>query len=798
MLDALPLPSWLPLLSKLFALIGLQAVMLAVVMLCGMLIQVLRGYFNLEPALYLYSLFLIQWPQYALLAVLAISVQVLVNQKYVAYFVMIIYFVATISFSSLGLDHPMVLYATFPRIIYSEMNGFGAYLGRERWFELYWFGMALVLVALSLLFWARGSNTELASRIQLARRRLVMPVIATLGAGLFVFFGAGGILLYNLHVEDSYETAWARDARLAEYERRYKRYATTPQPRILDVRIRADLKPETRSMTVRGSYQLENRSGKPIGEIFISQDRSARPQLKFSVPVRPSIDDPAHGFYSYTLARPMAPGERIKVDFTLAWEPHGILGFSSDTPVLSNGTFFNSDLMPHIGYLQIAELKDDHDRKRHGLEERAPMPQPDDPRGLANNYVSSDADWINFDAVISTSPDQIAVAPGLLEKEWMEGGRRHFHYQMDKPILHYYSIQSARYEVRHDRWQDVTLDIYYHPGHTWNLDRMIRGMQAGLDYNARNFSPYQHKTLRIVEFPRYAKYAQSYPNTIPYSEDLGFIARVDEKNPKDIDYPFYVTAHEVAHQWWGHQIVGGATRGATVLSETLSQYAALMAMKDSFGPERMRRFLRYELDRYMFGRAVEKKRELPLAQNENEDYIHYSKGSLVMYRLQDILGEEGVNQVLRQLLRDAAFQVAPYPSVNALTSRLLAAAAPSQRQQIEDLFNAIVLYDNRATAAEARRLKSGEHEVTLTVYSSKLRSAELGEEREEPINEFVEFGVDGVDGKPLLREMRRVTGGEMTVRLLVHGKPVKAGIDPDNKLIDRKPDDNLIKVEVGP
>jgi ABC-2 type transport system permease protein len=55
----------------------------------------------------------------------------------------------------------------------------------------------------------------------------------------------------------------------------------------------------------------------------------------------------------------------------------------------------------------------------------------------------------------------------------------------------------------------------------------------------------------------------------------------------------------------------------------------------------MRRFLRYDLEEYLMGRAVERKKELPLAQNENQPYIHYRKGSLAMYLLQDLLGEDG-------------------------------------------------------------------------------------------------------------------------------------------------------------
>src|SRR3546814_4109532 len=116
----------------------------------------------------------------------------------------------------------------------------------------------------------------------------------------------------------------------------------------------------------------------------------------------------------------------------------------------------------------------------------------------------------------------------------------------------------------------------------------------------------------------------------------------------DIDYVFYVTAHEVAHQWWAHQVVGANVQGATMLSESLAQYSALMVMEHEYGPRKMRKFLRHELDTYLMSRATERVRELPLALNENQQYIHYNKGSVVFYALRDRseerrVGREGVS-----------------------------------------------------------------------------------------------------------------------------------------------------------
>ena len=796
MMDALPVPSWLPLLAKTIALVGLQALLLVVAMLCGMAIQLAHAYLALEPGLYLRTLFTVLLPQYALLAVLAIAAQAIINQRYMAYFALVLYYVATLTLSGFGLGHPMLLYAHLPDITYSAMNGFGHALPLQRALLAYWGGAALMLITLALVLWPRGVSDSFRERLQRARRRLSMPVLACFGLGLLLFAGSGALLWYNLEHLGAYQSEWRRDALRAEYEQRYKRFASLPQPRISDVRLRVDIAPETRTLKVHGFYQLENRSGQAIRDLVVVMQPGPALQLRLSQPARLLAADPEHGVWRYVLDAPLAPGARMGLDFDLLDAPGGILGLGRDTAVVANGTYFTNAILPHVGYQPGMELLDDRDRRRHGLGAHAPMAGRDDAGARANNYLGNDADWINFDAVVSTSPDQTVVAPGTLAQEWMDKGRRFFHFRMDKPILNFYTFQSARYEVRHDRWQDVTIDVYYQPGHEFNVDRMIRGAKAALAYGSKHFGPYLLRELRIAEFPRYDAFAQAAPGTIPFSESAGFIAKVDPDSRKDIDYPYYVSAHEVGHQWWAHQLIGADARGSTVLSESLAEYTALMTMKNTVGPGKMRRFLRYDLDEYLMGRATENKKELPLAQNENQGYIHYRKGSLAMYLLQDLLGEDVVNGVLHGLLADYAFHAAPYPTVSTLVERLRAVTPSDQAYLIDDLFESIVLYENRADSAGARRLPDGRYAVTIHAIAGKVRAGEQGEEQPVPLDDIIEFGVDDGDGNPLARERRRVTGPAQTVTLIVKTRPARAGIDPDNKLIDRKPTDNMLAVDM--
>jgi hypothetical protein len=794
MLDAMPAPTWLPLAGKFLALVGLQAVLLFMAMVVGMLVQLFKGYFGLEPGLYMRVLFTVLLPQYALLAAVAIAMQVVVNNRYLAYFILIALYLVAGTARGYGYDHPLLSYGVWPQTTYSAMNGFGHYLVRERLFQLYWSGLALMLLVAARVLWARGVDDTWRERLRLARRNLSRTVLAGFALGLLVFAGTGALLAWELHAGD-YQTSAQVERQRAEYELRYHRYARLPQPRITDVNLQVWIEPERRALQVKGFYQLENRSGVPLTDIVLYQQRGATLKARFAQNARQVAADPAHGFYHYRLAQPLQPGMRTALEFDLAYKPGGWLGIGRDTPVVGNGSFFTNEVLPRIGYQRSIELTDDRDRKRFGLGPKDPLPARDDAAGRTRNFLGQDADWINFDAVVATSPDQIAIAPGTLEREWMDKGRRYFHYRMDKPILNFYAFQSARYEVRHDRWEDVTIDVYYHPGHDWNVERMIRGAQASLDYASRHFGRYQFRELRIVEFPRYGQYAQAFPGTIPFSESAGFIARIDDDSPKDIDYPFYVSAHEAAHQWWGHQVVGADTRGATVLSESLSEYTALMVMKRAVGAQKMRRFLRYNLDAYLMGRAVARRPELPLAENENQGYVHYRKGGLALYLLQDLLGEDAVNGVLRTLVAEHAFKGAPYPSVDALVAGLRAVTPPDKAYLIGDLFESIVLYENRAVGASARQRPDGKYEVTISAHAGKVRAAAAGEEQPMALRDYIEFGVDDRNGKPLVRERRLVDKAGQSITLVVDARPGKAGIDPDNKLIDRKPTDNMVPVD---
>ncbi len=404
-----------------------------------------------------------------------------------------------------------------------------------------------------------------------------------------------------------------------------------------------------------------------------------------------------------------------------------------------------------------------------------------------------------METVISTSGDQIAIAPGSLIEQWEKDGRRYSRYRLDHASLNFYSFISAKYVVERDKVGDVDLEVYYHPEHKWNVPKMIKSMQQSLAYYTENFGPYMHKQARIIEFPRVATFAQAFPGTMPYSESIGFIANLE--NPDDIDMVFYVVAHEMAHQWWAHQVVGARMHGATLLSETLAQYSALMVMEREYGRDMMRKFLRFEMDSYLRSRGQEIVKEQPLLTvTPDQGYVHYRKGSVALYHLKELIGEARINAALKEIIDQFAYRDPPYPNAYTLVDALKRHTPAELHYILTDLFEKITLYSNRTLSATAVKQADGKYEVTLKVMCQKVNADEKGKETEVPLNELIEVGAFAAPekgkkyGATLARQRVPVKEGEQEIKFIVDSLPETAGIDPFCLLIDRIPGDNVMRV----
>jgi ABC-2 type transport system permease protein len=328
-------------------------------------------------------------------------------------------------------------------------------------------------------------------------------------------------------------------------------------------------------------------------------------------------------------------------------------------------------------------------------------------------------------------------------------------------------------------------------------------MAASLDYYQANFGPYQFDYARIIEFPGYSYYAQAFAGTIPYSERLGFIS--DYSAPETLDHVSLVTAHELAHQYWAHQVIGADMQGAGMLSETLAQYSALVVAKKLYGEDDIRRSLQFQLDRYLESRGNGSIEE-PLVRVEGQSYIHTRKGAVVMYLLQKRLGEDAVNRALRKLLEQYKFKGAPYPRSLDFIAALRAEATTAEQQAlITDLFERITIYDLKVTQPTAVRRPDGKWDVTVPVEAKKFYADGKGAETETPLAEGIEVGLFTAEpgrgafhkSNVILMERQPIRSGRQVLKFTTNRRPTYAGVDPYNFYIDRNSADNVLPVTSG-
>lgn len=659
--DATPLASFVNLSSRFLGLLLIYAIVMLSLIAAGMLFQTLNGYYHYEFDVYFFGFFLELFPFLALYTFVAIFFQALTGNKFMGMLATIAFAIINVAIGVFGLEHALLNFGGQSLASYSDMNGYGHFLTAYLWVKIYWVLFGVLLLIFASILMAKGSETGLAKRWISGLKQIGKPLRIFSLVCLMLFISIGSYIFYNTNVLNEFWTKGEQTDFRAGYEKTLKQFEYITQPKITAIKLKVDLFPSQRAYQIKGEYLLYNTSALPIREIHlqkilesnvvltdVSFDRSATTNKKYE----------KYDYIIYQLKQALAPGDTMKMNFKQSLEPKGFETDNSAVDVVDNGTFFDNAVLPSFGYQKKYELQDEDDRKAFVLLPRKQKARRDDVKELKNARSGSDSEGVNLDIVISTDAPQTALTSGDLVAKWNKDNRNYFHYKTNQQIINFYPMVSADYQVRRDTYipigntlkKPVDLEIYYQKGHEYNLKRMMESMKMSLDYYSKNFSPYQYQQLRIVEFPRYRAFAQSLPGIIPFSEALGFVMDIDDE--KDVDMAFYVTAHEVAHQWWGLQLEAANVQGQNMILETLAQYSAMMVLKAKYSEKKVQQFLKFQRDEYAEAKLKSSKKELPLALVENEEHIYYNKGAIAMYQLQQQIGETNVNKALQNFLND--------------------------------------------------------------------------------------------------------------------------------------------------
>lgn len=797
-IDATPAPNSVFYAAKGVALILLTWLMTALPIVLAIGYQLSTGYTDVHPLAYL-SLFYFVGLPLALFTVVILLVQTLTPNRWVGVLFAMILGLAMLSPDELGLKHGLLRFAKPPRAPYTEMNGIAG-AGVFGWYMLYWAGLAGVLGAVTLGAWRRGRAQTLLARVRALPRRLGTRGLATAAGSLALFLGTGGFIYHDTNVAHRYETYEQNIAWRESYERTYRRYDSLPQPAVVAVQTAVNLYPSERRYDVTGSFALENKSAANLDTVIVSQPRdvpASRMELTGGRLVR---QDDASGMYIFALDKPMAPGARAELRFSVQSPRRHVVAEAFDYDVVANGSYLTRfAAFPRLGYVRGYEMDDANERRNRGLPPPRVGPGPLEDALAGRDRRES---WMTLDATVSTDDDQTALAPGDLVREWKQDGRHYFHFVTPKPTTPVFGFMSARYAVRRTNHGGVSVEIYYDPSHAYNLDRMMAAAARSLDVFGADFGPYPQRSLRIVELPAHWGFgAYAMPGIILWPEDRGFVTKYREG---DVDLVTRRLAHEASHQWWGHTLYPAQVQGGVTLVETMAKYSEMLVMESMQGRAAIPPMLRYEREYYVMSRANMPFPEPTLLRAYDYDFIYYAKGAIVMEALRDLMGEAALNRALRRLLQEHGGDSAPPATTLDLEAALHAESAPEDHALIDEWLGSVSLYDLRVESASAEQLPDGHYTVTATIRARKTLEPGGGvKPSDAPLDEMIDVAVYAEhpsvpNARPIHAGKYRLRTGETQVIIPdLSGKPAFVSVDPFERRIEVERADNVREISAG-
>lgn len=772
LINTTPAPNWVLLLSQLLAMIKVQLALLSLLMITGIGVQVYNGYYYFEIDQYLSSLFGIHLIGLVIWALAAFWVHTIVGSPYLGLFVLLLGAMGILYLSELGVQQYLLKFNQTPNtgfyLKYSDLNGYGHDLISYLLYKTYWLLGGIFLFFATLLFWQRLRTETFVERLRMAWVRTKDRLAYALAISLAVFIGMGFFIYQQGKKTQAFPSGTEAEMRTG-FNKKFDAYRDIPQPRVTEVFIALDLSPEMRSFTAKGHCILINKNAGPVNTLLVRTGFDEITHLRMEPSFAKTTVDSTYKFGIYELQNPMLPGDSLKLYFEIKNTPNFLLLQNSN--VLKNGTYLKSDILPKIGYLESGEKA-----------------LPTDTAALYNHYQSRDADLVAFEAVISTIKSQTAVAPGNLVKTWTKDGRRYFHYKTARDIKPVFGFNSGRFEVKRASFQNTDLRIYYHPTHTYCLDGLMDGLKASLAYNTQHFGPYPHDLAQVIEFSRSeGNYATTAGNCIPTSE-MRFI--VDNRKTEEgyHDLSFYVTAHELTHQWWGNQVIPADVLGAVMVTESVTEYLTAKIYEQKYGKALAEQFIGLQRRRYQLTRSVRSDTEPPLIYvDPDQSYISYGKGAFAFYTLSEYIGEANLDTALKAYFNKVKNQGPPYTTSLELVSYLKKATPDSLQYLVKDMFETVTFYENSLQNVQKTKLADGKYQLEIEAEIKKYRQGGLGQKTYlDDFKDYIEIGLygKGDQTQSFYCKQWKLSNGTNKITIVTDQEPAAVELDPHARLMD--------------
>lgn len=658
--DAMPTPSWVFVLSRWLTMGGLALVISSLMFVAGLLSQWGMGFTDIEWSLYIRELYgsRFGWLTCLQIISLAFFCGTLFSSRLKGHIVSIALFI----FITMSVDHKLIeqLHYAFPIVPavlgpemnnYSEMNGYGVLDTGLAWYTGAWTSLAALLMMLCFLLWNRGVARPVKERWQVVKRRLQTPGGKGLAAAMLLCLSLFGCFQYGIHDnlvrKAGYQTEAGKETAAAAYEKRYAQYRETPRPKMTDLDLDLDLFPARRQAVYTARLVLQNKTARPMETLHLDWDRKLTME-------RPAADNRSldmlendarvrHAIYRVRPA--LEPGGMmdLTIKATLAYKGFHQSEFQGD--LTYNGTVLGTDFLPSFGYDRSRELVNNKKRLRQGLDLLdSRMDRQDTPFSKTNRFESVGSDGLNWDIRVSTDGDQTLIGPGEKIFDRRDNGRTHARFRSRHPGAMNFKIISARLVSRTFDCLGVSCGIFHDPRHTYNLDVFRDAVEKAVPWLSEKLGPCPHDQLSVVEKPFYDEDFITFANVTAISENRGWTA--DINTPEDGQYIYQAVAGELAKQWLDNTIKAADVQGAQLLTESIARYYAFRFMDDAWGSQQTAKWLDRACEDYEKGRSKEAIEENPLVFADRAAYLSREKGGLALYALARRTGPEAFDRWL--------------------------------------------------------------------------------------------------------------------------------------------------------
>ncbi|MEM0938223.1 MAG: hypothetical protein AAF600_00845 [Bacteroidota bacterium] len=652
--DALPVPVWITVLSKFLAMSVVTLLISSMFIVFGITAQVIKGASDeINFTLYFTDLLGYNWGWLNYLQMLALVCLIagLTAHRFATHILSVgIYFFNLVSFDLEIIEELRFIYMFVPGVDdYSEMNGYGIWQTSIPWFFLLWTTLAIAFLALGIYFWKRGISHKFPQKLSFRGNQLNWFGKTVVGVSLASFIYLQFFILNNVHAKGNFESKLQTQQKDAEYEKKYKKLSSYPQPKITQVDVKLDFSPQNRSARFEATYSLSNPQKSDIDTLYLNfPDFTQYKDLIWNgeklqpawVDLELNMMALGIGMLSDSVGSLQIKGSRAHIGFTQDKK--------TQQPELTyNGSFLRAqDLLPSIGYKDDRELMENRYRRDWGMEKLGPrMSAVTDSIALQEDAYSPDALWLKGSVELSTTVDQVAVGPGALINSWQEDGRNHFKYSLEAPAPYEWYFGSADYKKFSFNYGKTKCHIYHKPEHAYNIPFFKNSFSVALDFIEARLGDYPYGEVKLIEIPFYQEPHYTFPNTIAISEKEGWFA--DSTSFDNRVYMNFTIAANLISHWVMQNVAIANVQGADMLRYALPECLAMQLINELHGQEGIDWLLTKKRGLYVRERGNEPNVEQPLINADGIEYLERNKGTIELYQLNDVVGIDQFNHIVK-------------------------------------------------------------------------------------------------------------------------------------------------------